>query len=548
MTGCTRRVQDEQRHEGEHDEHSLSGRPLPRHGAQPAADVPGVQAVPHAPVHVPDDAAGQRAVEELGAVVRGDRRPQGQADAQPARDGLPAPGRTDGGQRGDRGGDQQRPGADLAHTVQERAGAQSPDEDREDRGTAEWACPGPGPLRRGSHGRAGRLAAGRTAHPPGPRHRRRRPAPRPGVAPWRPSRPTSSFGGGPPGAVGPGDPRRVTRRQAPRRGAPASSGGTSRPGEPSAVQPSASGTPPTAVAITGRPTARASVTTMPYASIRVGNTRTSAAWYSRSSSSPTRGPEKTDPVEDAGPGGLTAEAVDERRVTVQRTHEGAAPRRLRDAAQRLEQEVVSLVRDHGGDAEQPAAAGSAGRLVVQVRAGTGDLHPLRREPVAVQQPLAGPRAGRHDGTRLREDGTFGLLGDGDAAEGHVHQDDKPQPGGLRHQDGSGGGRDQPVEQDEPAVRHGRDRPCQPGQGRRDRAGATGRARRAPARPSPPRRVRRRSAGHTCCRRSAGLRRRCRRGRRRGRSSRDRDGDPAGWPVRTARMHARLPSPAVPPDA
>ena len=46
----------------------------------------------------------------------------------------------------------------------------------------------------------------------------------------------------------------------------------------------------------------------------------------------------------------------------------------------------------------------------------------------------------------------------------MHQDDKPQPGGLRHQDGSGGGRDQPVEQDEPAVRYGCDRPCQPGQG------------------------------------------------------------------------------------
>ena len=46
----------------------------------------------------------------------------------------------------------------------------------------------------------------------------------------------------------------------------------------------------------------------------------------------------------------------------------------------------------------------------------------------------------------------------------MHKDDKPQPGGLRHQDGSGGGCDQPVEQDEPAVRYGCDRPCQPGQG------------------------------------------------------------------------------------
>jgi hypothetical protein len=48
----------------------------------------------------------------------------------------------------------------------------------------------------------------------------------------------------------------------------------------------------------------------------------------------------------------------------------------------------------------------------------------------------------------------------------VDQDHLSEPPGLRHENGGGRGRDQPVEQEEPAVRHGSDRARQPGQGHR----------------------------------------------------------------------------------
>ena len=93
-------------------------------------------------------------------------------------------------------------------------------------------------------------------------------------------------------------------------------------------------------------------------------------------------------------GGPAAEPLDERRIRgrarpderAATSGSGAMP------AQRLEQQVLPLVRDHGADAEQPAAAGRAGCFLAEVRAGPGDLHPLRGEPVAVEQPLAGSRS------------------------------------------------------------------------------------------------------------------------------------------------------------
>ncbi len=72
-----------------------------------------------------------------------------------------------------------------------------------------------------------------------------------------------------------------------------SPGGTSSPGRvPSSPCPRASVTPPTSVARTGRPRARASVTTMPYVSACEASTSRSAAAYARSSSGPERGPGK----------------------------------------------------------------------------------------------------------------------------------------------------------------------------------------------------------------------------------------------------------------
>ena len=90
---------------------------------------------------------------------------------------------------------------------------------------------------------------------------------------------------------------------------------------------------------------------------------------------------------EAGLDGPTTKSLDERGIAVEGTHDGAAPRRLGDAAERVEQQVVPLVGDHGGDAQQPAPAAGTGRLVVQVHARTGDVHPLRREPVTVEQQL-----------------------------------------------------------------------------------------------------------------------------------------------------------------
>jgi hypothetical protein len=72
-----------------------------------------------------------------------------------------------------------------------------------------------------------------------------------------------------------------------------SSGGTKRPGRrPSLVWPRASGSPPTAVAMTGSPRARASVTTIPYVSAREASTSTSAAPYAWAKPSPICTPGK----------------------------------------------------------------------------------------------------------------------------------------------------------------------------------------------------------------------------------------------------------------
>ena len=144
------------------------------------------------------------------------------------------------------------------------------------------------------------------------------------------------------------------------------------------------------------------------------------------------------------------------------------------------------MRHHRADAQEAVSGGRAGRFLAPVRPGSGDVHPLRGQPTTLEQPVPCPRAGRDDGAGLREDGALGVRGDGDVAERHVHQDHQPQSSGLRHQDGAGGGRDQAVEQDEPAVRHAR-RPRTPaGTAPPRRAGATDRVRRVPARPSPTR--------------------------------------------------------------
>ena len=127
------RRHDEQHGDGEHDLHDLPGRALPRHGAQPAADVARVAAVADPAVDVAHHAAGQRDVEEERAVVRGHRRAQRQVDAEAAGHDPPAPGAAHGGQHGEAGRGRQRPAVDRAQAVEERARAHVPDQDGERR-------------------------------------------------------------------------------------------------------------------------------------------------------------------------------------------------------------------------------------------------------------------------------------------------------------------------------------------------------------------------------------------------------------------------------
>ena len=248
-----RAVQDEQRQHGQHHEHDLTGRTLPGHGAQTASDVPRVEAVPDTAVDVADHATGQRAVEELRPVVRRDRRAQRQPDAQAARDGLPPP----GGQTVvsaviDAAASRDQT-ADQPHPIEEGTGAEAPHENAEDRGTAGGRA----------HAHVRLLMTRRCRDQHRGHASRRLPALASPVVP------------APPYAAAPAAPRRPARRRARRRGRPRRRA-VRAARRAVDVRPSASGTPPTAVATTGSPTASASVTTI-RASRRDGRTSTSAA-------------------------------------------------------------------------------------------------------------------------------------------------------------------------------------------------------------------------------------------------------------------------------
>ena len=91
----------EQHRHREHDLHDLAGGALPGDRPQAQPDVADVAAVAHAAVHVAEHPAGQRGVEELRAVVRGDRGPQRHPDAEAAGDQPPSPGAAHRGQQRD---------------------------------------------------------------------------------------------------------------------------------------------------------------------------------------------------------------------------------------------------------------------------------------------------------------------------------------------------------------------------------------------------------------------------------------------------------------
>ena len=221
---------------------------------------------------------------------------------------------------------------------------------------------------------------------------------------------------------------------------------------PSSPCPRASVTPPTSAARTGRPRARASVTTMPYVSACEASTSRSAAAYARSSSGPVRGPGKRTRSRSPLFRAARRTTVGERRVAVQAAHALAAPGQVRHRREPVEQHVVTLARRHRRDAEQRVAGRGPRREAGGVDAGLGHVHPVGRQPVQLLQPAPGPCAGHDDGRGRREDLALARV-----AERHVHEHDLPQPARVRNERLGGGGGDQPVEQHHGAVRDPLDR-------------------------------------------------------------------------------------------
>ena len=108
-------------HDDQRDLHQLAEAALPEHPAP---------AVPQAAVHVADDAARQRRVDQLGAVVGDVRRPQRHRFAQPSREQRPAGRAAPRRPGGHHQRHQHRPRADGAQPVDERPGAELPDQER----------------------------------------------------------------------------------------------------------------------------------------------------------------------------------------------------------------------------------------------------------------------------------------------------------------------------------------------------------------------------------------------------------------------------------
>ena len=116
---------------------------------------------------------------------------------------------------------------------------------------------------------------------------------------------------------------------------------------------------------------------------------------------------------------------------------------------------MPLVRGHGRDAQQRPAGRAPGREIGGVDGGLGDMHPVGRQRVELQQPAPCPGAGRDDGSGAREDRALPLAGVAGltrrVAQRHVHEHDQPQPARLRHQHLGGRRGDQPVEQHDGVV-------------------------------------------------------------------------------------------------
>ena len=174
---------------------------------------------------------------------------------------------------------------------------------------------------------------------------------------------------------------------------------------------------------------------------------------------------------------------------------------------------MALARDHGGHREQGAGGRRSGSELGAIDTRLGDMDAVGRQRIEVEQRSPRPGARRDDGSGSREHLPLAL-----AAQRHVDERDEPQASCLRDQHLGRRRRDEPVEQHERSVRDRADDCGETQRARARRATATSRRPRASARPSPPRRGRRRRAGRRRCLRSAEPDRRCLRGRRSGRPS------------------------------
>ncbi len=207
--------------------HATERTPLPEVAPGPPVD--------HASMHIAEHPAGERRVEELRPVVGPDRLPQGHVDAEPARDQAPPPRTAQRGQHRDREGGRERPRGRQPQPVHERARADPPDEDGEDRGAARRGAPRsrmrrlmavppiPGRAHGQSYGGNPRMV-----HSPARRLRSARPRAREPSAASRPG--SSAATGRPRGAARARAGSVEPTAAAPRARACGSSGGTSRPG------------------------------------------------------------------------------------------------------------------------------------------------------------------------------------------------------------------------------------------------------------------------------------------------------------------------------
>ena len=112
-----------------------------------------------------------------------------------------------------------------------------------------------------------------------------------------------------------------------------------------------------------------------------------------------------------------------------------------------------------GGAEEGVTGRGPRREAGGVNARLSHVDPIGRKRIQLPQPAPSPCAGRDHGGGSREDLALarpdraGFLVRRAVAERHVHEHDLPQPARLRHERLGGGGRDQPVEQDDGAIRN-----------------------------------------------------------------------------------------------